>query len=163
MKKLILFAMFSLLLQGCVGVAVLKTHRKVINDPEISLHSNAPGPDDVSERSSPAGTNAIIYTTEWLQTHWGHPNSVTRISGGPDEIWTYKSGLIHNGVIPFVIIPIPLILPVTKEKVCFTLHNGCVVSARLTQFCVVGGIYGLIFPDGIGTFGGMSLDYGPSE
>jgi hypothetical protein len=158
MKKLILFAVFCLLLQGCVGVGVLKTHTKVINDPEISLYSNNPSPDDVGKRSSPAGTNAVIYTTGWLQTYWGHPNSITRIVGSPDEIWTYKSRLIWEGVIPFVIIPIPLVLPVRKEKVCFTLHDGRVINASITQECMVGGTYGVILsPEGGGGFGAMSF------
>src|ERR1700733_12218895 len=157
LKKIVLFAMFCLLLQGCVGVGVLKIQTKVINDPKISLRSNAPGPDDVSKRNSTDATKTDIYTTEWLQTYWGSPNSVTRISGGSDEIWTYKSSRwIWEGVIPFVIIPIPLVLPVAKEKVCFTLHDGRVVSAGTTESCTVGGTVGFVpNPEGGGSFGVM--------
>jgi hypothetical protein len=57
-------------------------------------------------------------------------------------------------MVPFVIIPIPLMLPVAKEKVCFSLHDGRVVGASVTKSIVVGGTYGFIpNPEGGGNFG----------
>jgi len=45
MRTLILFALFCPLLQGCVGVAVLKPHTEAISDPVIGRYWHHP--DDV--------------------------------------------------------------------------------------------------------------------
>lgn len=152
MKSLILFAMLSPLLQGCVGVAVLKPHTEMISDPVIGRYWHHP--DAVSKRNSSKATNAVVYTSEWLHASWGTPNNVTHISGGIDEVWTYRLRPIWGGVVPFVIIPIPLALPVAREKVCFTLRDGRVVSASMTKPWMVGGVAGFMFsPEGGGNFG----------
>ena len=162
MRTLILFAILCLLLQGCVGVGVMKTRTKVIDDPEISLnssYSSALSPDDVSKRTSRGGTNAVIYTAAQLQEFWGHPNHITLVSGSSDELWTYKSRTIWEGVIPVMIIPIPLVLPVTREKVRFTIRDGRVINARITRSAMAGGAYGMILgPDGRGGWGATSLN-----
>lgn len=93
-------------------------------------------------------------TSEWLQENWGSPSHVRPASGASEEIWTYKFDRAWEGIVPFVIIPIPLILPVAKEKVCFSLHDGRVIGASITKAFVVGGTYGFIpSPDGGGGFG----------
>ena len=152
-KKLILFSLPCLLIQGCVGVGVMKTQTNVIQSPGISLLSNTPGVDDVVKRDSLWATNSGVNTIEELKMYWGKPNKVTQISGGSDEIWTYKFKSIWEGVIPFVIIPIPLVLPVGTEKVCLTLRDGHIVSASGTKSCMAGGTYGVILsPEGGGRF-----------
>ena len=153
--------MLCLLLQGCVGVTVLKTRTKVISNPEVCVYRDVP--DAVRVRDSSENTNVAVYksqcTSEWLRTYWGIPDRINHLSENSDEIWTYKSGLIWEGVVPFVIIPIPLALPVAREKVCFTLRDGCVVSASTTKSCTVGGTFGFIpNPEGGGSFGAWSLD-----
>jgi hypothetical protein len=156
MKKLILSAMLCLALQGCVDVVVPKTRTKVISDPEVCVYRGAA--EEVRIRNSSETTNQVVYksncTSEWLRTYWGDPEHISHISANSDEIWTYKSGLVWEGVVPFVIIPIPLVLPVAKEKVCFSLHDGHVVSVSVTKSCTVGGTYGFIpNPEGGGGWG----------
>ena len=148
------------LLQGCVGVAVLKTQTKLISDPEISEYSKAPDVNAVWKPNPPKATNSVIYTSEWLQKHWGSPNSVSHGSRDSEETWTYKcSGRVWEGVMPFVIAPIPLALPIGKEKICFTLRDGHVTSATETKYCWVGGIYGFHpTEEGSGSWGPMSLN-----
>jgi hypothetical protein len=93
-------------------------------------------------------------TSEWLQWHWGSPSQIHHAAGGSEEIWTYKFDTVWEGIMPIVIIPIPLMLPVAKEKVCFSLHDGRVISASVTKSIVVGGTYGVIpNPEGGGSFG----------
>jgi hypothetical protein len=156
MKKFILFAMLCFILQGCVGVVVPTTRTKVINEPQVCVYRGAA--EAVRVNVPPQTTNQGPYylscTSEWLRTHWGNPDRISRNATNSDEIWTYKSGAIWEGIVPFVIIPVPLILPVAKEKVCFNLHDGHVVSARVTESFVVGGTYGFIpNPEGGGSFG----------
>jgi hypothetical protein len=65
--------------------------------------------------------------------------------------------MMWNGIVPFVIVPIPLLLPVGKEEVCFVMHNGNVVSARQTVKQRSGGIAGIFGgAERIG-FGALSL------
>ena len=140
MKALALFALPCLLLQGCVGGVVLKMRTTVINDPVIPFYSEIPQP--TSKKDSPEATNAVVYTPDLLRKYWNSPDLVNH-GVGSEEIWTYKSRLVWKGVIPFVIVPIPLILPVAREKVCLTLRDGHVVSASLTRSRTAGGTYGL--------------------
>lgn len=155
MKKFILLAILCPLLQGCVGFVVVKQRTVVINDPVISLRPNSELPaysrerarkfmaishmDEVTNRVSyPTpwlrpywGTN-VVYTSAWLQTHWGSPNRICRSPSCVDEVWTYRFGPIWKGIMPWLIVPIPLRLPVGENKVCFTLRDGQVTSVSST-------------------------------
>jgi hypothetical protein len=162
MRTFILFAMLCSLLQGCVGGVVLKTRTKVINDPLIPFYSEIPNP--VSRQNSSDATNTVVYTSEWLKMYWGSPDLVSYDSKNSEETWTYRSRRVWEGVVPFVIVPIPLALPVGREKVCLTLRDGRVVSASTTKSCTVGGTYGFIpNPNGGGGFGAWSWDDASSE
>lgn len=121
--------MFCPLLQGCVGFVIAKEHTEVTSNPVIALHRTSLFPAH-AQKSNP------VYTAEWLQQHWGRPDRITRIGSGStavaDEVWTYRFGPIWKGVIPALIVPIPLVLPLGREKVSFTLHDGHVVSVSST-------------------------------
>jgi hypothetical protein len=156
MRTLILFAMLCPLLQGCVGVVVEKPRTKVIHDPAVWFYSDVT--DDIRERNSPEATNTRAYTTEctseWLKRYWGNPSRVRRVSGTSEEIWTYKFRSAWEGVILFVIVPIPMVLPVGSETMSFTLRDGHVVSASKTESVFVGRTYGCIpNPEGGGSWG----------
>jgi hypothetical protein len=140
MKTLVLLVMLCPLLQGCVGAVVLKTRTEVISNPVIPFDSEIPEP--TSRTNSPEATNVIVYTPELLRKYWNSPDLVSK-SAGSEEIWTYKTRLVWKGVIPFVIVPIPLILPVAKEKVCLTLRDGHVVGASVIRSHTAGGTYGM--------------------
>jgi len=160
MKKLVPFAVLCTLLQGCVGFLTLKSNTKEINAPVVYADRGIANP--IRTRNS-EDKNSIMETTEcttnWLQTHWGSPNSVSHVSVGSDEIWTYRIRAIWEGVVPCVVIPIPLALPVGSEKVRFTLRDGRVVNASITKPWMVGGVAGyFISPVGGGGFGAMSFD-----
>ena len=157
MRTLIVFAMFCPFLQGCVGVAVLKPHTEVIDDPVIASIPNDADP--AHKRKSSEAANAVVYASEWVQTHWGNPYRVNHVSGSSDEIWTYRFRPIWEGIVPCVIVPIPLVLPVGRQKICFRLHDGCVVSASSTVPWMVGGVAGfMLSPEGGGNFGASSMN-----
>ncbi len=163
MTKLILLAMLCLTLQGCVGVVVPKTHTTVISDPVVETYSGVDyvfslsAPDRFHTHYKPDASNAFSTsqcTSEWLRQHWGSPSCIQHAAGEPEEIWTYKFDTAWEGIVPFVIIPIPLMLPVAHEKVCFSLRDERVIRASVTQSIVVGGTYGFIpNPEGGGSFG----------
>ena len=154
MKKFIPFAMLCFLLQGCVGLVISKTRTTQINDPAVGMYQEV---GLAVDELDPSRTNNVYKsncTLEWLRTSWGAPAHISRVPASSDEVWTYKGDLVWEGVIPFVIIPVPLLVPATKEKVCFSVHDGHVVSARVIQSWLVGGTYGWIpNPEGGGSFG----------
>jgi len=157
MRTLIVLAMLCPLLQGCLGVAVLKSHTVEIKDPVIASVPNDADP--AHERKPDETTHTNGYTTEWLYLHWGDPYRTNRVAGGSGEIWTYRFRPIWEGIVPCVIVPIPFALPVGRQKVCFTLRDGRVVGASTTTPWMVGGVAGfMLSPEGGGNFGASLLD-----
>jgi len=155
MKKRISYLALVLLVQGCVGGGALTKHSEVVRDPVVpDIAGPALYPRDLSKM-----TNNVVYTAAWLETHWGKPASITQAgAGGRDEIWTYKFRLIWEGIVPVVVIPLPLALPVEREKVQFVLHDGCVTSATQSQRKTVGGAVGFSLGPCSGSFGAFSLE-----
>src|SRR6266550_6286090 len=151
MKKMIPYFALCLLVQGCVGGAILKTRTITIQDPMV--------PDQREywprQRESFDMTNTVVYSTAWLQDHWGKPAGITHAGANNlGEIWTYRYGAIWEGIAPIVLVPVPLALPVAREKVRFLLRDDRIISAARTESRTVGGAYGYsIGPCGI-TFSG---------
>ena len=148
--------MLCFLLQGCVGLVVSKTRTTQINDPAVNMYQEvclAVSELDPSQTNN-VRTGKSDCTSEWLRTCWGAPAHISRVPASSDEVWTYKGDLVWEGIIPFAVIPVPLLVPATKEKVCFSVHDGHVVSARVIQSWLVGGTYGGIpNPEGGSGFG----------
>lgn len=163
MTKVIVLATLCSILQGCVGVVVPKTQTTIISDPVVEPYSgrdyvfSGSAPDRFHQWYRPGVTNGLQTsecTSEWLQRYWGTPSHVRHAPSASEEVWTYKFDTAWEGIVPFAIVPIPLMLPIAKEKVCFSLRDGRVVSASVTESIVVGGTYGFIpNPEGGGGFG----------
>src|SRR5580658_85638 len=152
LKKIAPLLIFCLFTQGCVGIAVLKTQSATSVNPEIPIVRLF---DDRCLISRDAiGTSADVYTATWLEAHWGKPKSIRHPGAtDSDEIWTYQFNLNWNGVVAAVLVPIPIVLPVGRERVQFVLRHGVVVSGKETWTRWVGGAYGL-------SAGPCGLNYG---
>src|SRR4051812_16907476 len=97
------------LVQGCIGAGVAwsKTESFQNSDPEALQKVLSYSGDE---------TNLTAYTPTWLETNWGKPDSIRRNGkGGTTETWTYGDELSWNGAMLFLIIPIPLEVPVGRE------------------------------------------------
>jgi hypothetical protein len=139
--------------QGCVGAGFTRTKTVQIRDPSLGEGSwtvRSRGPDD---------TNITVYTTAWLESHWGKPTTISHTgAAGSEEIWKYKSELNWNGVTLFVLVPIFLEVPLGKEQVQLAIQGGRVVGAKQRSTQAYGGIVGYsIGPCGITPFGVHSL------
>lgn len=120
--------LLCMLSSGCVGVGVWSTEKASFYEPRIY---ETAGMDGVREQPYRGTTDTITYSSQWLQSHWGEPKSVRRTSSVPtEELWTYKFGTCWCGLVPMVVIPIPLVLPVKSEEIVFQIRNGQVVRAR---------------------------------
>jgi hypothetical protein len=142
MKKLILLVMVCLcpFLQGCVGILVSKQQTLVAKNPVISSRPN----EDVPAYSGDPNqaTNTVIYTSSWLRTNWGKPYRVRPVRSGADEVWIYRFGPIWEGIMPCLIVPIPLELPLGQKRVCFWMRDGRVVSVSFVRSDFVGWGFG---------------------
>jgi hypothetical protein len=156
MKMMIPYMAICLLVQGCVGGAVLKTRTTAIQDPIIP-DMREYWPRQLEQFDM---TNTVVYSAAWLEAHWGKPASITRAGADNlDEIWTYKYGVIWKGIEVIFLVPIPIALPVEREKIQFVLRDGRVVSAARHESRTVGGAYGYsIGPCGMTFAGGYAID-----
>jgi len=136
-----------LLVQGCVGVGVRRMTTKTFQNPTISGIVSIDG----LGRGNPSGTNAFVYTSTWLESHWGKPTSVRRTGEGDrGEIWTYKfeHRWVGAGAL-IVIVPVPILLPVGRDRVIFELRDGEVISGKRKKMEYDAGFAGyLITPVG---------------
>src|SRR5215471_8185123 len=106
------------LMQGCIGAGVAWSKTESFQDSDPKALQKA-----LSYRGTE--TNLPAYTPTWLETNWGKPDSI-RHSGksGTTETWTYGDELSWNGVMLFLIIPIPLEVPVGREWTKMTIQDG---------------------------------------
>lgn len=151
MTKLITALTLCLLTQGCVGVAAVKTRTVTFQDPRVSDEAGVYG---LGQRD-PSQINAEPYTTTWLEEHWGKPKSIRHVgAGGLDEVWVYKFDPLWNGLVPIVLIPIPLILPTGREQVQFVVREGHVIRGKVRESHSVGGAFGY-------SVGPCTINFGP--
>jgi len=139
MTKTAPFLLLCLLLQGCIGGGIIKS--KTSSYHWYDSHSK---------------TNAEVYTSTWLATNYGKPTSVS--TNANEEVWTYQSDRIWAGVMPVVIVPIPLAVPVGRERIVFVIRDDRIVSATQSRQQTVGGAVGFGYGPCGGTFGAFSLE-----
>lgn len=77
---------------------------------------------------------------------WGEPDA--KKVGGEIEYWIYKQdSLAWAGLIPMVIIPIPLVVPVGKNSVTLGFSGDELVSAVSQDRDGAGGVCGMFLMD----------------
>jgi hypothetical protein len=161
-KSFILLALLCSLVQGCVGYTVHTVKTQTYQDPVVC---EPPNPGAVQARTGLYHDRAPC-TADWLEAHWGKPQAIVRPAsraGGSDEIWKYRFKEVWTGIVPWVIVPIPLMLPLEGEEVRFVVRNGTVVSARRTMRRSQGWLAGYVpGPSGSG-FEARSVDTLPSR
>jgi hypothetical protein len=133
---------------GCVGVMVSHTQHQTYNCPSID---DKPAANAVF---TPAGmTNDYNLTADRLRMCWGEPQEIGPHPREPKwEIWTYKFDRFWCGVIPCVVIPIPLVAPLAREQVQFFVSDGRVIQAEATKRDMSGTGYAFVSPDGPRSF-----------
>lgn len=119
-RKLVLTTTLLLfpLLGGCVGMSIIHPGKfGSIQGPNVSCKV----PD------SPGCMGSIGNSCDALIRHWGDP-AKTSVSGQQRRL-TYKQGLSWAGIMPIVIVPIPLAVPSGHKTVTFTCDGDNVVEA----------------------------------
>jgi len=144
------------LASGCVGFNVTTTKTQSFEHPELGDRAYPH-----ALRSTAAwGSNAPTYTSAWLESHWGRPKAI-RPAAAPEsgEVWIYSFDLNWNGAILFVLLPIPLEVPVGRERVELLVRDGRVVSGKQRFMHTTGGVLGeWVGPCGLTGFGIHSVN-----
>jgi hypothetical protein len=171
MKIIYAFLPLCLLAQGCIGFAVNKSQTRTFREPLLtdtascgSVYERITSLKELKEEQERTKqdlswrTNQVVYTSAWLKTHWGTPTSITRSGADSlDEMWTYKFDVIWEGIEPFIVVPIPLEVPVRREAIRFVMRDGHVISVGRIEPSRVGGVAGLLLSPDRPYFGVSSL------
>jgi hypothetical protein len=143
MKKFAPVLSLVLLFQGCVGAGVMKSRTATAQNPKIPSYADASA-FQAYQRGMSGMPNTTVFTSAWLESHWGKPVSIIRPEdSASDEIWTYRFRPIWEGIVPVVIVPMPVSLPLGRERVRYVLRDGQVISATYTTRQTVGGAVGI--------------------
>jgi len=108
---------------GCVGVGFISERVTVWKpDAGFGIENGLVGKYD-SKRSD----RQIIVTETALINALGQPNSIKLLENG-FKVYSYEIGSSWKGVVLFLVIPIPLALPVGTESVEYHFFNGKMIE-----------------------------------
>lgn len=128
--KLLLISFLCLLLHGCIGIGIAWVG-------DISRSSESSGFSNEGKDSS----------STYLVSKLGQPHHREQIDGG-SEIWEYRGeNLRWHGVVPILLLPLPLVVPFGYENTTFVIQDGRIRSAVRTywdfKFAIFCGYVGL--------------------
>ena len=118
-SRSLLILLITIMLQGCVGGMVLHQNNRTFNGVGVV---NADMPPTTSKCKN-ASTNE---NTKTIQSRYGLPTSIE--TNGDAETWRYKGSLGWSGIVPILVIPIPLIVPTGHRDTVLNFSNGKLVS-----------------------------------
>lgn len=102
------------LVSGCVGIGPITTSTTTEKVGTSSYTRMCPVPSEIGELTACKTERAGSLTTEQLIAMWGEPKS-HEIKDGQEGL-TYNRNIAWRGLFGFVIIPIPLLLPVGHNE-----------------------------------------------
>jgi len=102
-----------LLFIGCVGIGTVYSEKQSSTTAAVLEHGTIYG-----SKNSPTKEKIIAF----------HGEPYKKIIDGNRETWYYKKGLAWGGIIPVVIIPIPLLLPYGYNETVIQLENDQQIS-----------------------------------
>ena len=142
--RLTLALIATVLASGCVGLAIPKEDSNSYPIPGVTLSSR-------SWTSGPAG-HTQTYTKEEVLKEWGTPDE-TSFSEGMEH-WSYNSEIRWIGVIVFLLIPLPIMVPTGHHTTTldFVGEDLTMVHSRhgtFSRFLFLCGV----FPGHAGSFG----------
>lgn len=81
-----------------------------------------------------AGRGGLVTDKDSAIAFWGEPEAKKSLEENGEEEWIYRGGLAWRGVAIWVVVPIPLIVPVGHNTVSMQFsESGDLISARAEQ------------------------------
>jgi hypothetical protein len=103
---------------GCVGIAYYGAHEGSVANPSAA---SVPG-------YLFKGSKGHVATADQVRRDWG-PATEIESRGDGVERWSYYGAMRWNGVLVFaVVLPIPLLVPVGRERVSIDFRDGVAVA-----------------------------------
>ncbi|WP_332855373.1 hypothetical protein [Duganella sp. S19_KUP01_CR8] len=153
--KLALLFMASYSLSGCFGAGTVTEKTLGWYDNDAGNMALCPTSYEkmiiaCENKSLPNQTGAKNIKPDTLIRMWGAPNSENVINGV--RTLTYRHGLAWRGLTVFVILPIPLLLPMGYNSAKFSFNNENLVHVEYTYNELDATVCGLHSegPDGVG-------------
>ena len=107
-----------------------RTRTEVIDNPGVRVR---PYPTGVHNVYKAKGNDAPC-SAAWVKENWGDPEHIRAPrKKGQAELWTYRFRPVWCGVTIGVIVPIPLVLPVAREKVTFFVRDEEIIRAKVVE------------------------------
>lgn len=133
MYKRIIAVTSIFILSGCVGAGVLMPDEsEAILSPSISSSKGNYSSNHFEKK----------YTCSYVQEKWGEPDTISAKDNKSTLL--YKHDLVWAGVMPILIIPIPLAIPVGSKSTAIECNNDVVIKAYGTRTTFYGGYCGVI-------------------
>lgn len=126
MKSSAVAIFISILVSGCVGVGPITTITSTEKVGSSSYARVCPVPDRVGELTSCKAEDAKTYTAEKIIGIWGKPKS--RGMKGDEEYLIYNRSIAWRGLLGFVVVPIPLLLPVGHNQTTFLFEQNSLIQ-----------------------------------
>ena len=136
MSNKVWVVIFICLLQavsGCVGVSTISEGRKYnYSTPRVYQSIG----EITSRQISSLNKGSPVYTpikAKKLVEIWGEPDSIEFIDVKNGEIlerWTYNRSVGWSGVVVWLVIPIPLLIPVGYRSTIMTIQDGNVIRGE---------------------------------
>ena len=111
----------AVLCSGCVGFAVHGDEHHRAERPILSIDRARYFGSDSINGQFPVPTKSHVFDA------WGKPDRVDTSSQG-NQRWIYKNGIRWNGIVVFLGIPIPLLIPVGRDYLAIE-YSGDSVTA----------------------------------
>ena len=113
-RFLVLLLCSSTLLQGCVGVMLHYPVSVETENPELDTRSNMTGAESLAEP---------IPLSEFVGL-WGEPDVE-----GDDYVVYYRDTLWAGAIFMLLIVPVPVMAPIGRERIELAVQDGMVVRA----------------------------------
>lgn len=136
MRNILVLGM-CLLLSACAGVLVMHNPKVTQDSQQLKL---------MGRGYISVGKEQVSYQKADVRQAWGEPDS--KKIKGEIEYWRYEqNGLAWAGLVPVLVIPIPLVVPVGKNGATLGFSGDELVSAVRQDRDVAGGMCGLFLID----------------
>lgn len=130
--KPLLLAFPCIFLQGCIGIGVLGI-------------GDRPGPTgsvpNLHSKRTLVQYQGQPLSADYVRSQWGEPDHREQIDGG-EESWEYRGkNLRWHGLVPMLLLPLPLVVPFGHNYVTLVIQNGQVQSTKTTHWDFTFGFY----------------------
>lgn len=135
--NLVISLLSCLSLSGCLGGVAIHTVECDFDYP-ITDYTYT------QEKFEPCeGAEVINFSKDDFRQGWGTPDEIVKISDNK-EVWVYNKKKMYCGLVPMLVVAVPLVLPTCEVFDEITFENDFAVHVHLIRITSTGAAFGLI-------------------